>query len=207
MHAAFREAVARRRLLTLVVLALASPVVAMQGPVTMMIAEAVQADGAARTVAIASLETSIAALKGRRLEVPVLGIPRGSLLDTYDDRRGRQSHEAIDIAAPRGTPVVAVDDGRIVKLFQSAAGGLTIYQFDRDQQFSYYYAHLDRYAEGVREGAPVKRGDLIGYVGSTGNASPDAPHLHFAIFKLDPDLKWWKGTALNPFPILTDATK
>ncbi|HVF65062.1 MAG TPA: M23 family metallopeptidase [Casimicrobiaceae bacterium] len=145
------------------------------------------------------------ALESRRLLIPVQGVTRASLLDTFDDRRGIKAHEAIDIAAPRGTPVVAVDDGRIVKLFTSVLGGLTIYQFDRDDRFSYYYAHLDRYADGMREGIFVKRGDIIGYVGSTGNAPRDAPHLHFAIFKLTPERAWSRGTAINPFPFL--ATK
>ena len=111
-------------------------------------------------------------------------------------------HDAIDIMAPRGTPVRAVEDGTIAKLFTSKAGGLTIYQFDPTQTFSYYYAHLDRYADRAArgpDGAP--RRQLLGYVGSTGNASADAPHLHFAISRLDPDT-WWKGDPINPYPLL-----
>ena len=204
MGATPSQASTRRLIATLIVCAIASPAVAMQSPLAVVVAEAMQSDvGAPAPVAVAAATIeAIDALKMRRLAVPVLGVARADLQDTYDDRRGVKSHEAIDIPAPRGTPVIAVDDGRIVKLFRSAAGGLTVYQFDRDQAFSYYYAHLDRYADGVREGMLVKRGELIGYVGSTGNAAADAPHLHFAIFKLGPDLKWWKGTALNPYPIL-----
>jgi murein DD-endopeptidase MepM/ murein hydrolase activator NlpD len=139
----------------------------------------------------------------------VQGVARARLRDNFDEGRGGggRRHDALDIMAPRGTPVVAVDDGRVTKLFKSAAGGLTVYQFDPDERFVYYYAHLDRYAEGLREGAPVKRGQVIGYVGSTGNATPGAPHLHFTIFRLGPDKRWWKGVALNPFPFLGDAPR
>jgi murein DD-endopeptidase MepM/ murein hydrolase activator NlpD len=141
-------------------------------------------------------------LATRRLVIPVVGVTRSNLRDTFDERRGAIRHEAIDIAAPRGTPVVAAGDGRVVKLFKSAPGGLTVYQFDADEKFAYYYAHLDRYAEGLAEGTMLKRGDPLGYVGSTGNARLGAPHLHFAIFRLGPDRSWWKGTAINPYPFL-----
>ena len=104
--------------------------------------------------------------------------------------------------APKGTPVLAATDGRIEKIFESVAGGHTIYEFDDDASHAYYYAHLDRYAAGLKEGQDVRRGDVIGYVGSTGNASEDAPHLHFAIFELGPEKKWWEGTAIDPFPLL-----
>jgi murein DD-endopeptidase MepM/ murein hydrolase activator NlpD len=149
-------------------------------------------------------------LAGRQLIVPVQGVARARLRDNFDEGRGSgggRRHDALDIMAPRGTPVVAVDDGRVTKLFKSVAGGLTVYQFDPDERFVYYYAHLDRYAEGLREGAPVKRGQVIGYVGSTGNATPGAPHLHFTIFRLGPEKQWWKGVALNPFPFLGDAPR
>jgi peptidoglycan LD-endopeptidase LytH len=108
--------------------------------------------------------------------------------------------------AARGTPVLATADGKVVKLFTSKPGGLTVYQFDPDERYAYYYAHLDRYAEGLAEGQTLRRGDLVGYVGSTGNASPDAPHLHFAIFRLGPERQWWKGTPVNPYPFLNAAT-
>ena len=109
--------------------------------------------------------------------------------------------------APRGTPVLAVDDGTIRKLFHSRAGGLTVYQFDPGEIYCYYYAHLDRYADGLIERMKVRRGDVIGYVGSTGNASPAAPHLHFAIFLLGPEKRWSEGKAINPYPLLIDALK
>jgi murein DD-endopeptidase MepM/ murein hydrolase activator NlpD len=105
--------------------------------------------------------------------------------------------------APSGQPVVAVEDGTIAKLFKSGPGGLTVYQFDPTEKYAYYYAHLDRYADGLAEGDKVKRGHTIGYVGSTGNASTTQPHLHFAIFRLGPEKEWWKGDPLDPYPALT----
>jgi murein DD-endopeptidase MepM/ murein hydrolase activator NlpD len=138
-----------------------------------------------------------------KLLVPVEGMPAAQIADTYDQPRGNERHhEALDIMAPRGTKVVAVADGKIEKLFTSKPGGLTIYQFDPTQKYAYYYAHLDRYADGLREGAQVKRGDVLGYVGTSGNADPDAPHLHFAVFELTPEKQWWKGTPVNPYPML-----
>ena len=135
------------------------------------------------------------------LLIPVAGVDASQLFDTFNQSRGDgRPHEAIDIAAPQGTPVVAVDDGRVVKLFNSKPGGLTVYQFDSAQKLAYYYAHLDRYAPGLAEKQELKRGELLGYVGSTGNANPAAPHLHFAIFALGPEKRWWQGTAINPYP-------
>ena len=95
-----------------------------------------------------------------------------------------------------------VDDGRVVKLFNSKPGGLTVYQFDPTEKYAYYYAHLDRYADGVKEGSVLKRGDLVGYVGVTGNANKDAPHLHFAVVELTPSKEWWKGTSIDPYPMM-----
>ena len=144
------------------------------------------------------------ALAARRLTIPVAGTMASHLTNTFDDDRGggTRVHQALDIMAPRGTPVVAVEDGKVEKLFNSRAGGLTIYQFDPTRSYSYYYAHLDRYAEGLAEEQAVKRGEVIGYVGSTGNASPEGPHLHFGIFKLGPEKRWYEGIPLNPFPVL-----
>lgn len=140
-----------------------------------------------------------------KLLVPVQGIEPDQLTDTFHQPRGEQrQHEALDIMAPTGTPVVAVADGKVVKLFQSKPGGLTVYQFDPSEQYAYYYAHLDRYADHIKEGMDVKRGEIVGYVGATGNADPGAPHLHFAVVALTPEKQWWKGTPLNPFPLMTD---
>lgn len=147
---------------------------------------------------------AVAMLDRRHLQIPVDGITPSDLHDTFDDARaaGRR-HDALDIMSPRGTEVHAVDDGTIAKLFTSKAGGLTIYQFDPTQTFSYYYAHLDHYAAGLAEHQEVKRGQLLGYVGSTGDASENAPHLHFAIARLDKDRSWWKGEPINPYPLLS----
>jgi murein DD-endopeptidase MepM/ murein hydrolase activator NlpD len=144
-------------------------------------------------------------LARRTLRLPVVGVPASALVDTYSAARGARPHEAIDILAPRGTRVVAVDDGTIAKLFTSKPGGLTVYHFDPDGRLAYYYAHLDRYAEGLHEGMAVRRGDLIGYVGSSGNADAKAPHLHFAVFRLGPQRHWWEGQPVNPYAALRDA--
>ncbi|MEO8537717.1 MAG: M23 family metallopeptidase [Betaproteobacteria bacterium] len=143
-------------------------------------------------------------LASRHLIVPVQGVVRSALRDTFNDVRGERLHEALDIAAARGTPVLAADDGRVAKLYTSRAGGLTLYQFDPTSKVAYYYAHLDHYAPGVREGVALRRGDVVGYVGTTGNVPPNAPHLHFAIFALADSRQWWRGTAINPFPYLGD---
>jgi peptidoglycan LD-endopeptidase LytH len=145
--------------------------------------------------------SDLSRLQSRELLFPVPGFDVKSLRDDFAEKRGDRVHEAIDILAPRGTPVLAVDDGEIVKLFNSARGGLTVYHFDPSGRYCYYYAHLDRYAEGLAERQPVKKGQRLGYVGTSGNASTSVPHLHFTIFKLGEDKHWWEGTAINPFPL------
>ena len=151
----------------------------------------------------AALHAQADAAPLRALAVPVQGVAASQLTDTFSAARGsNRRHEALDIAAPRGRAVYAVDDGTLAKLFTSKPGGLTVYQFDPQRRFAYYYAHLDRYADGLREGMPLKRCDLIGYVGTTGNAPPDAPHLHFAVFRLGALKQWWIGTALDPLPAM-----
>jgi peptidoglycan LD-endopeptidase LytH len=136
--------------------------------------------------------------------VPVAGIRVTDLHDNFLQMRGggTRVHGALDIMAPRGTPVLAAVDGTIRKLFTSAGGGLTIYQFDQREERVYYYAHLDRYASTLREGLFVPQGTVIGFVGSTGNAVENAPHLHFAIETLPPTKEWWKGTPTDPYPVL-----
>jgi murein DD-endopeptidase MepM/ murein hydrolase activator NlpD len=142
-------------------------------------------------------------LRQRNLVLPVQGITPENLQNTFDDARGGgRVHEALDILAPRNTPVLAVEDGRVAKLFTSKQGGLTIYQFDPSESYAYYYAHLERYADGVKEGIVLRRGQVVGYVGTSGNAAPDTPHLHFAIFRLTPEKRWWEGEPLNPFTVL-----
>jgi peptidoglycan LD-endopeptidase LytH len=142
-------------------------------------------------------------LKDRDLLIPVEGVKPEQLSRTFTERRsGGRSHEAIDILAPMNTPVLAVEDGTIARLFYSEAGGITIYQFDPTERFCYYYAHLNRYAEGVREGQQVGKGQVIGYVGVSGNAPKNTPHLHFAIFRLTDAKRWWEGSALDPYDVL-----
>jgi murein DD-endopeptidase MepM/ murein hydrolase activator NlpD len=137
------------------------------------------------------------------LAIPVTGVKADQLTDTYDQARGAgRRHDAIDIMAAEGTPVIAAADGRVEKLFNSVRGGITIYVRSPDQKWQYYYAHLQRYAPGLHEGQDVKRGQVIGLVGHTGDASAAGPHLHFAINTMGPGERWWQGTAINPYPLL-----
>lgn len=137
------------------------------------------------------------------LALPVVGIKQNQLVDTFDAARsaGRR-HDAIDIMAGEGTPVIAAADGTIEKLFNSVRGGTTIYERSVDQQWIYYYAHLSAYAPGLHEGQQVKRGQVIARVGHTGDASANGPHLHFAINRMGPGERWWNGTPINPYPLL-----
>jgi murein DD-endopeptidase MepM/ murein hydrolase activator NlpD len=147
-------------------------------------------------------------LMQQRLGLPIRDLVARDIQDTFRQARsGGRLHEATDIVAPRGTPIVAMQDGVIQKLFLSKPGGLTIYEFDQQGIFCYYYAHLDHYADGLKEGMPVKRGIVIGYVGTTGNAPPGTPHLHLAIFRLGPEKHWWQGTAIDPYPLLMRLVK
>jgi murein DD-endopeptidase MepM/ murein hydrolase activator NlpD len=141
-------------------------------------------------------------LQRRNLLLPVDGVDRAELRSTFAESRDGREHEAIDILALRDTPVRAVTDGHIAKLFNSKRGGLSIYHFDTEEEYCYYYAHLERYAEGLADGARVTRGQIIGFVGTSGNAPPQTPHLHFAIFALGPDKRWWEGTPIDPYPAL-----
>ena len=151
-------------------------------------------------------DPDIAQLRSRALTLPVQGVDAARLTDTFTQARAAGApHEALDIMAERGTPVLAVEDGEVVKLFSSKPGGITLYQFDPGRQYAYYYAHLDSYADGIREGTALRKGQVIGYVGSTGNALPGAPHLHFAIFVLGPERQWWRGTPLNPYLVWRNA--
>ncbi|HVR91721.1 MAG TPA: M23 family metallopeptidase [Novosphingobium sp.] len=142
----------------------------------------------------------------RGLIIPVQGVRADQLTDTFTQARanGARVHDAIDIMAPLGTPVLAAAPGTVEKLFVSKAGGLTIYQRSLDRRTIYYYAHLDRYAPGLVEGQPVGRGQMIGAVGFTGNANPLAPHLHFAILQTSPQARWYQpAVVINPYPLLT----
>jgi peptidoglycan LD-endopeptidase LytH len=141
-------------------------------------------------------------LQKRDLAIPVEGVSEDQLAPSFGQSRNGRLHEAIDILAPQHTPVLAVDDGRIARLFNSKAGGITIYQFDASEHYTYYYAHLDRYADGLTEGQSVRKGQVIGYVGVSGNAPKNTPHLHFAIFRLTEAKRWWEGTPIDPYDVL-----
>ena len=137
------------------------------------------------------------------LIVPVAGVSADELRDQFEEPRGGgRRHAALDILAKRNTPVLAAADGVVDKLFTSKAGGLTIYERDPSGAYELYYAHLESYAPGLDEGDAVRQGQVIGYVGTSGNAPKHVPHLHFAIFRVGPDHRWWQGDAVNPFPLL-----
>jgi peptidoglycan LD-endopeptidase LytH len=155
----------------------------------------------AKRLRAAAAEAPPEELRQRGLEFPVVIAPR-RMADSFDDPRGRSRlHRAVDIMAPRGSPVRAVDGGTIVRLASGGAGGTTIYQHDAEARFCYYYAHLQGYAPGLREGQEVARGDVIAYVGTTGNAPATAPHLHFAIYRLADGTEACNGPPVNPYPL------
>ncbi|MDB4881399.1 MAG: Peptidase [Gemmatimonadetes bacterium] len=149
-------------------------------------------------------EGDVLALKGQ-LVIPVRGVAASALYDTYTEQRGggTRTHEALDIPAARGTPVLSATGGRVLKLFDSEAGGKMVYAADSSEHFILIYSHLDSYANGLAEGQPLQRGQVIGAVGTTGNAPPNLPHLHFAIARSSDVKQWWKGSPVNPFPLLT----
>ena len=149
-------------------------------------------------------------LRTRQLLVPVAGVTVDRIPDTYKAPRGRDGsrrHEAVDIMAPRGTPVLSADDGHVLKLRTNAAGGTTIYATDPDERIIYYYAHLDRYHGPIREGMKLAKGDTIGFVGTTGNAPRNVPHLHFQIMRMPADRRWWGGEPIDPLPLLVNAAE
>ncbi len=140
-----------------------------------------------------------------RIRLPIDGEDIELFKGGFAERRGGdRPHEAVDMLAPRNTPVHAVENGTIAKLFTSKAGGLTIYQFDPSGRLCYYYAHLERYADGLHDGQAVSQGDVIGYVGTTGNAPANTPHLHFAVFELNADKHWWQGRPIDPYQVFKE---
>ncbi|MEX2153271.1 MAG: M23 family metallopeptidase [Gemmatimonadaceae bacterium] len=142
-----------------------------------------------------------------KLAVPVQGVTAAQLRDTYAETRGGRLHEALDIPAGRGAAVIAATDGRVLKLFNSKPGGLMVYTTDASARFILLYGHLDRYATALREGMPLERGQVIGYVGTTGNAPIGTPHLHFAILRGRPSVSWWSGTPVNPYFLLVPGSR
>jgi murein DD-endopeptidase MepM/ murein hydrolase activator NlpD len=139
---------------------------------------------------------------GRGMAIPVAGMTMAQLQDTFDEGRSSgRVHRALDILAPRGTPVVASDSGRVLRMSFNSLGGNTIYATDPLGRVVYYYAHLDAYRAGLASGATIARGDTIGFVGTTGNAPKDTPHLHFQVMRMPPDGKYWDGEPINPYPL------
>lgn len=142
-------------------------------------------------------------LRAKHLLFPIEHADVAKLRGSFDEIHNGHRHEAIDILAPRGTPIHAVEDGAIAKLFESRPGGHTIYEYDPTGRYCYYYAHLDRYAEGLHNGGRVRRGDVVGFVGTSGDAPAGMPHLHFTIFELRTPGRWWQGRAIDPFLVFT----
>jgi murein DD-endopeptidase MepM/ murein hydrolase activator NlpD len=144
----------------------------------------------------------------RSLVFPVANRDSARFDDSFDEPRdgGARRHNAIDIMAPLGSPVLAVSDGRILRLAQNAKGGNTIYATDLEEHFVYYYAHLDRYHASIYDGKPLLRGDTIGYVGTSGNAPKNLPHLHFQVMRMPVDGHYWNGEPINPYPLLRPTT-
>ncbi len=151
------------------------------------------------------LDREIINVRSRLLIVPVAGVSPDQIPDSYLAKRGSRTHNAIDILAPRGTPVLSADEGRVLKLRSNASGGITVYATDPAGRIVYYYAHLERYRGGLAEGAPLGKGDTIGYVGTTGNAPPGVPHLHFQVTVMHAEGKYWAGTPIDPRPFTTPA--
>ena len=142
-------------------------------------------------------------LMARGIQLPVAGVSANHLQDTFDEGRDAgRSHRALDILAPRGTAILSADSGRILRISVSSLGGNTIYATDPLGRIVYYYAHLDAYQPGLMQGALVARGDTLGFVGTTGNAPKDTPHLHFQVMRMPRDGKYWDGEPINPFPLL-----
>jgi murein DD-endopeptidase MepM/ murein hydrolase activator NlpD len=164
----------------------------------------VEVDAPATAGAVSAAD--LAYLRNRALVVPVAGARASRVPPSFfEPRSGGRVHQAVDILAPRGTPVVAADEGRVWKIKSNALGGLTVYATDPLERFVYYYAHLDRYRAGLFEGQPLFRGDTLGFVGTTGNAPRDTPHLHFQISRVARDGQWWGGTPVDPLPFLRAA--
>ena len=186
---------------------LASRVTACAGRLPAPVRPTVPAAGqvAARSAVVS--DADLAYLRARLLLVPVANARTRSLTSSFDAPRdaGGRVHQAIDILAPRGTPVLAADDGRVWTVRSNSLGGLTVYTVDPAERFVFYYAHLDHYQPGLADGMPIVKGDTLGFVGTTGNAPPDTPHLHFQVARIGPDHHWWTGTPVDPLPFLRDA--
>ncbi|HEY4223744.1 MAG TPA: M23 family metallopeptidase [Myxococcota bacterium] len=162
--------------------------------------------GDRNAVAAPERDAALETLRERGLLVPVKGVVASQIPDTYDAARdGARVHNAQDILAKRGTPVLAADDGTILHIGQNTLGGKVIWTTDPTRRFAFYYAHLDHYAKGLRDGQQISRGDVLGYVGTTGNAPKDTPHLHFQVVRIVSGKRYSEGPPLNPLPLFTPA--
>ncbi|CAN5922788.1 M23 family metallopeptidase [soil metagenome] len=176
-----------------------APVPAAPAPRVVLAGSTTAAMGAA---SVSSME-AVDYLLARGILLPVAGVTTSRLQDTFDEGRDAgRSHRALDILAPRGTPILSADSGRILRISVSSLGGNTIYATDPLGRIVYYYAHLDAYQPGLSQGAAVARGDTLGFVGTTGNAPKDTPHLHFQVMRMPRDGKYWDGEPINPYPLL-----
>jgi murein DD-endopeptidase MepM/ murein hydrolase activator NlpD len=148
--------------------------------------------------------TTDAYLSERHIILPVAGADAAKLYDSFNEDRdgGERMHRAIDILAPRGTPILSADDGKILRMSTSSLGGITMYTVDPASRLVYYYAHMDRYNEGMSPGRTIMKGDTLGFVGTTGNAPKDLPHLHFQVMRWPADGKYWNGQPIDPFEAL-----
>ena len=164
---------------------------------------------AATAAAIASTSASadFEYLRARQILVPVLGADMSKVYDTFNDPRdgGERVHRAIDILAPRGTPILSADDGRILRMSTNALGGISMYTVDPQNRIVYYYAHMDHYNDAMSPGREIVKGDTLGYVGTTGNAPKNTPHLHFQVMRWPADGKYWNGDPIDPFELLGGA--
>ena len=166
---------------------------------------------AATGAAIASTSTSadFEYLRARRILVPLLGADMSKVYDTFNDPRdgGERVHRAIDILAPRGTPILSADDGRILRMSTNALGGICMYTVDPEGRIVYYYAHMDHYNDAMSPGREIVKGDTLGYVGTTGNAPKNTPHLHFQVMRWPADGKYWNGEPIDPYELLVRASR
>jgi murein DD-endopeptidase MepM/ murein hydrolase activator NlpD len=153
------------------------------------------------TITAEQAQRAVAELRSRHLLMPIQNFNPQLIKGSFYEMRGTEMHEAADMLAPRNTPVLAVEDGTIGKLWLSKAGGITIYQFDPSQRYVYYYAHLESYAPNLKDGDIVKRGQVIGFVGTSGNAPPNTPHLHFSISVVTEPGRWWSGAQIDPYEV------
>ena len=156
-----------------------------------------------RPAGSSSASADVEYLRSRQIIVPVAGADMTHVEDSFNDSRdGERVHRAIDILAPRGTPILSADDGRIVRMTTSTLGGISMYTVDPEQRIVYYYAHMDRYNDAMTTGKTISKGDTLGFVGTTGNAPKDTPHLHFQVMRWPADGKYWNGEPINPFDLL-----